>query len=58
MGGGLESNCVGRVYGADGARTVNTTYAAPLNIYIYISLTVLLSRLYSSDLNIVAVDFS
>jgi len=38
MGGGLESNCVGRVYGADGARTVNTTYAAPLNIYIYIYL--------------------
>jgi len=30
MGGGLESHCVGRVYGADGAvhgtiRTVNTT---------------------------------
>jgi len=35
MGGGLESRCVGRVYGADGAvpctiRTVNTTYAATL----------------------------
>jgi len=34
MGGGLESRCVGRVYGADGAvcnnRTVNTTYAAAL----------------------------
>jgi len=33
MGGGLESSCVGRVYGADGAvhstiRTVHTTYAA------------------------------
>jgi len=33
MGGGLESRCVGRVYGADGAvqgtiRTVHTTYAA------------------------------
>jgi len=35
MGGGLDSRCVGRVYGADGAvlshgtiRTVNTTYAA------------------------------
>jgi len=32
MGGGLESRCVGRVYGADGAvhgtiRTVHTTYA-------------------------------
>ena len=32
MGGGLESHCVGRVYGADGAlhgtiRTVHTTYA-------------------------------
>ena len=34
MGGGLESRCVGRVYGADGAarhgRTVHTTYAAAL----------------------------
>jgi len=37
MGGGLESRCVGRVYGADGAvrpngtiRTINTTYAAAL----------------------------
>jgi len=37
MGGGRESRCVGRVYGADGAvrlngtnRTVNTTYAAVL----------------------------
>jgi len=35
MGGGLESRCVGRVYGADGAmhgtiRTVNTTDAAAL----------------------------
>jgi len=34
-GGGLDSRCVGRVYGADGAvhgtiRTVNTTYAAAL----------------------------
>jgi len=33
MGGGLESSCVGRVYGADGAmhstiHTVHTTYAA------------------------------
>jgi len=33
MVGGLESRCVGRVYGADGAvhstiRTVHTTYAA------------------------------
>ena len=28
MGGGLESCCVGRVYGAEGA--VNTTYAAAL----------------------------
>ena len=33
MGGGLESRCVGRVYGADGAvhdtiRSVHTTYAA------------------------------
>ena len=33
MGGGLDSRCVGRVYGADGGshgtiRTVNTTYAA------------------------------
>ena len=37
MGGGLESRCVGRVYGADSAvpcdgtiRTVHTTYAAVL----------------------------
>jgi len=37
MGGGLESRCVGRVYGADGdvrshstIRTINTTYAAAL----------------------------
>ena len=37
MGGGLESRCVGRVYGADGAvrrhgsiRPMNTTYAAAL----------------------------
>ena len=35
MGGGLESCCVGRVYGADGAvhgtiRTYNATYAAAL----------------------------
>jgi len=35
MGGGLESRCVGRVYGADGAvhgtiRTVHTTYAFTL----------------------------
>jgi hypothetical protein len=36
MGGGLESRCVGRVYGAEGAvhgaiRTVHTTYAATSN---------------------------
>jgi len=38
MGGGLESLCLGRVYGADGALrrhgticTVNTTYTAALN---------------------------
>jgi len=35
MGGGLESRCVGRVYGADGdvqctIRTIHTTYAAAL----------------------------
>jgi len=37
MGGGLESRCVGRVYGSDGAvrlhgtvRTVHVTYAAAL----------------------------
>jgi len=35
MGGGLESSCVGRVYGADGAvhstvRTLHTTYEAAL----------------------------
>ena len=42
MGGGLESRCVGRVYGADVVvcltarhgtiRTVNTTYAAGLKV--------------------------
>ena len=39
MGGDLESRCVGRVYGTDGAvwshgtiRTVHTTYAAALKI--------------------------
>jgi len=36
MGGGIESRCIGRVYGADGAVhgticTVHTTYAAALN---------------------------
>ena len=40
MGGGLESRCVGRVYGADGAvhrtiRTENTTYAAALKTTTY-----------------------
>jgi len=32
MGGRLESRCVGRVYGVDGAvsRTVHTTYAGAL----------------------------
>jgi len=35
MGGGLESRCIGPVYGADGAvhgtiRTVHMTYAAAL----------------------------
>jgi len=31
MGGGLESRCVGRVYGADGTvRTVNKIHAAAL----------------------------
>ena len=31
MGGGLESRCVGRVYGADGTvRTIHMTYAAAL----------------------------
>jgi len=33
MGGGSESRCVGRVYGADRAvpcRTIHTTYAAAL----------------------------
>jgi len=37
VGGGLESRCIGRVYGADGAvrshdtiRTAHTTYAAAL----------------------------
>ena len=40
MGGGLESRCVGRVYGAIGAvlshgtnRTVHTTYAAALKTH-------------------------
>jgi len=30
MGGGLESRCVGRVYGADGARHVHPTHATAL----------------------------
>jgi len=31
MGGGLQSRCVGRVYGVDGVvYTVHTTYAAAL----------------------------
>jgi len=35
MGGGLDSRCVGRVYGADGAvRTVHTTYTAALKTII------------------------
>jgi len=29
MGGGLESRCVGRVYGADGAVRCNSTSNAP-----------------------------
>jgi len=29
MGGGLESRCVGRVYGADGAVRRNSTSNAP-----------------------------
>jgi len=38
MGGGLESRCVGRVYGADGAVhsticTVNMTYAEALKTH-------------------------
>ena len=37
MDGGLESRCVGRVYGADGAvhGTVHTTYAAALKTTIH-----------------------
>jgi len=42
MGGGLESRCVGPVYGADGAvqlhstnRTVHTTYATALKTTIH-----------------------
>ena len=36
MDGGLESRCVGRVYGADGAvRTVHTTHAAALKTTIH-----------------------
>jgi len=40
MGGGLESRCVGHVYGADGEshgtiRTVHTTYAAALKTTIH-----------------------
>jgi len=40
MGGGLESRCVGRVYGVDGAvhgtmRTVHTTHAAALKTTIH-----------------------
>jgi len=29
MGGGLESRCVGRVYGADGVRPVQSTGRTP-----------------------------
>ena len=43
MSGGLESRCVGRAYGADGAvglhgtiRTVHTTYASALKTTIHI----------------------
>jgi len=41
MGGGLESRCVGRVYGADGAvhgtiRTVHTTHAEALKTTTYL----------------------
>jgi len=44
MGGGLESRCVGRVYGADGAvhrtiRTVHTTYAAAYVFYTFLTKT-------------------
>jgi len=35
MGGGPESPCVGRVYGADGARRVQTTHAAALRTTTY-----------------------
>ena len=40
MDGGLESRCLGRVHGADGAvlgtiRTVHTTYAATLKTTIH-----------------------
>jgi len=36
MDGGLESRCVGRVYGADGnIRTGHTTYAAALKTTIH-----------------------
>jgi len=36
MGGGLESRCVGRVYGADGTvRTIDTTYAAAVKTTIH-----------------------
>ena len=42
MGGGLDSRCVGSVYGADGAvarqgtiRTAHTTYAAALKATIH-----------------------
>jgi len=41
MNGGLESRCVGPVYGADGGvlhgtvRTVHTTYAAALKTTIH-----------------------
>jgi len=46
MGGGLESSCVGRVYGADGAvhgaiRTIHTTYLASLATLEGCSCTVL-----------------
>ena len=55
MGGGLESRCVGRVYGADGAvhgtiRTVHKTYTAcqPKHVVIFQQLNTITNPHYHS----------
>jgi len=36
MGGGLESRCVGRVYGADGAVEIFKTYFETVRLLVYL----------------------